>query len=268
MNPPHVPALTRRWFLELLGGAALASPGVPVPTRAPIKPVHAEPLRRERIRAVAFDLFTIFDPREIDRRVAELPKVDATFAATWKTRLFEYSWIRAASGQYADFERLVHDSLVYAAGVHHVSLGVEAQHRLESAFTELTPWPDAPKVLRDLAQRGLRLATLANFTPRMIDALLARSGLTNVFEARISTDFARTYKPDPRAYALAETTLGLRRREIAFAAFGGWDAAGARWFGLPSFWVNRLGAVPEELIAADASGPTLRELATWIEPVR
>jgi len=33
--------------------------------------------------------------------------------------------------------------------------------------------------------------------------------------------------------------LGLRKEEIVFAAFGGWDAVGAKWFGYPTFWVNR-----------------------------
>ncbi len=98
----------------------------------------------------------------------------------------------------------------------------------------------------------------------MIEALLARAGIRDVFEALISTDQARTYKPDPRAYALAETTFGLPRQQIAFAAFGGWDAAGARWYGYPTFWVNRLGVTPEQLIAADASGPDLAQLVTWV----
>ena len=41
----------------------------------------------------------------------------------------------------------------------------------------------------------------------------------------------------------------LQKEEIAFAAFAGWDAAGARWFGYPTFWVNRLNTPVEELSA-------------------
>ena len=86
-----------------------------------------------------------------------------------------------------------------------------------------------------------------------------------LFEVRISTDAARTYKPDPRAYALGVEKLELPREHIAFAAFGGWDAAGARWFGYPTFWVNRLGVPHEELSpAADGSGPSLVELAAFV----
>ena len=65
----------------------------------------------------------------------------------------------------------------------------------------------------------------------------------------------RTFKPDPRAYQLGIDTLRLPRDQIVFAAFAGWDAAGAKRFGYPTFWVNRMQALPEELgVRPDASG--------------
>jgi 2-haloacid dehalogenase len=64
---------------------------------------------------------------------------------------------------------------------------------------------------------------------------------------------------------MAETAFGLPREQIAFAAFGGWDAAGARSFGLNTFWVNRLDVPMEELGAQpDAAGRTLTELANYV----
>jgi serine/threonine-protein kinase len=87
--------MSRRRFLHLLGGACLSG------ACRPAKPARVAG-DRSSVRAVAFDLFTIFDPRGVDRRVAEVLGDASAFAATWKTRLFEYSWIRAASGQYSD----------------------------------------------------------------------------------------------------------------------------------------------------------------------
>ena len=66
-----------------------------------------------------------------------------------------------------------------------------------------------------------------------------------MFDGVLSTDLAQTYKPDPRAYALGEASLKLPRDRILFVAFAGWDAAGAKLFGYPTFWVNRLGLPPE-----------------------
>jgi len=98
----------------------------------------------------------------------------------------------------------------------------------------------------------------------MIDAVLGHAGLRELFDDQISTDAARSYKPDPRAYALVETRFGLPRQQIAFAAFGSWDAAGGAWFGFPTFWVNRLSVAAEALTAPAASGPDLTALAAWL----
>jgi len=256
--------MSRRQFLSVVAGSALAAACAPLPATPASATAGGATSAARPIRAVAFDLFTIFDPRGVDQRVAELVPEAPTFATTWKSRLFEYSWIRAASARYVDFDQLVHDALVYAARTHRVSIATATRSKLEAAFTELTPWPDSRTALERLGARGLRLAPLANFAPRMIERLLANADLRAPFEALISTDRARTYKPDPRAYALGETTFGLSRSEIAFAAFGGWDAAGARWFGYPTFWVNRLAVPVEELAVADATGPDLAALTDWI----
>ena len=77
----------------------------------------------------------------------------------------------------------------------------------------------------------------------------------------ISTDRIRSYKPDPRAYQLGVDVLKLPKERIAFVAFAGWDLAGAKWFGYPTFWNNRQSAPPETLgVTADAAGATLSEL--------
>ena len=82
--------------------------------------------------------------------------------------------------------------------------------------------------------------------------------------ARVPSDKG-TFKPHPKAYRLGVDVLRLEKQEILFVAFAGWDAAGARWFGYPTYWNNRLGAAAEELgTAPDASGATLDALARWL----
>jgi len=55
--------------------------------------------------------------------------------------------------------------------------------------------------------------------------------LAGMFDESLCTDQVRSYKPDPRAYQLGIDVLKLKREEICFAAFGGWDAAATcrRW---------------------------------------
>ena len=224
------------------------------------------PERSTKIRAICFDLFTLFDPRSV-LTVAKsvVPEQAVELCEAWRLRQFEYSWLRVASGQYADFRSVTDDALVYAAKTRHIELSKEARNQLVDAYSQLELWPDARAALSAWKQAGIRLAPLSNYSPGMLRDLLANAKVSELFELQISSHFAKTFKPDPRAYALGPSLLGLRREEIAFSAFGGWDAAGAKWFGFPTFWVNRLG-LPQEVLGPgpDALGPTLAELEQFV----
>jgi 2-haloacid dehalogenase len=250
----------RRELLGLFAGAALAAAG------RQVRAATAHVTTRPRIRAVAFDLFTIFDPRSVVQAAESVvPGRARELCESWRVRQFEYSWLHTAAGKYRDFRAVTEDALAYAARLHGVKLSAEASRTLVTSYERLAPWPDARAALQSMKRTGLRLAPLANYTPSMIENLLGNAGLRPLFDVLISTDRAKTFKPDPRAYALGPSVLGLRREEIAFAAFGGWDAAGAKWFGYPTFWVNRLGVPAEELPPGpDAVGSTLTEAASWI----
>ncbi len=221
---------------------------------------------RSKIAAICFDLFTLFDPRSvIEQATRWVPGQATELCEAWRSRQFEYAWLRVAAGQYLDFRSVTEDALVYAARGLGLSLSSEARESLVNAYSQLEPWPDTREQLSAWRHAGLELAPLANYSPVMLERLLANAGLSQAFDVQISTHVARTFKPDPRAYALGVSTLGLRREQIAFAAFGGWDAAGAKWFGFPTFWVNRLGVPREELAPPpDATGPTLAELARFV----
>ena len=68
---------------------------------------------------------------------------------------------------------------------------------------------------------------------------------------------------------MAIDAFRLPREEILFAAFAGWDAAGAKWFGYPTFWVNRLNVPAEELgVTPDAVGRDLTELVSFVKAPR
>jgi 2-haloacid dehalogenase len=256
-------SMSRRDFLTL---APLAIAGALTGCTQNVPAASRTAPGRSKIRGVCFDLFTLFDPRSVvtaARAVAGDGAADLCEA--WRTRQFQYAFLRAAGERYLDFRRCTEDALDYAAKSRSLTLLAADRARLVDAYSELEPWPDTRKTLEALRAAGLSLAPLANYAPAMLDRLLAHADLTDHFDAIISTDAAQTFKPSPRAYALGPARLGLPREAVAFAAFGGWDAAGAKWFGLPTFWVNRLSVQAEELDPTpDGTGPTLAELSTFI----
>jgi 2-haloacid dehalogenase len=212
----------------------------------------SSPSRPARIQAVAFDLLTIFDPRSVSTLAESIvPGRGKALVEAWHSRQFEYSWLRAAAASYRDFRAVTEESLAYAT--HSLSLAMTPQIRdkLLRAHEELALWPDARAALETMNKLGLRLAPLTNYAPSMVENLVHRAGLGSLFQELISTDRVGAF--------------GVPRHRIAYAAFGGWDAAGAKWFGFPTFWVNRLGAAAEALTPGpDATGRTLQDLVSWV----
>ena len=221
-----------------------------------------------KFKALAFDAFPIFDPRPIYSLAESLyPDKGIELANAWRTRQFEYQWLRAISGTYADFWQVTQDALIFSAKLLDLELSTAKRSQLMDAYLEMKAWPDAGQALASLRKAGVRLAFMSNATEKILQAGIRNSGLDGIFEHVISTDRIRTYKPDPRAYQMAVDMFGLKKEDIGFVAFAGWDAAGAKAFGYPTFWANRLNLPAEELgVTADASGRTLLDLVEFVIP--
>jgi 2-haloacid dehalogenase len=250
--------MNRRSVVQGLGLSALAA-------GYPIRSSSAD-VDWKRIRAVAFDAFPILDPRPVFAGCeAASPGNGRLLAEGWRTRQFEYQWLRALGNRYEDFWQTTRAALEAAAANLNIALTAAQRDRLMGTYLSLRAWPDVAESLRELRTSGRRLALLSNATPQILHAGLRNSGLQAEFDEVISTDKIKTFKPDPRAYALGPATLRLPKEEILFVAFAGWDAAGAKWFGYPVFWNNRMNVAAEQLGAtADATGATLRELVSLL----
>ena len=237
--------MNRRRFVGALAGALGASA-----IQTEIIAAQQEQSRQVGIKAIAFDGFVIFDPRSLEKRAeAVLPGRGSDFANLWRTRQFEYCWLRTSGEKYSDFWHVTDDALRYTARSMKIALTSEQHDALMEAYLKLQPWPDVREGLAELRRRGIRLAFLSNLTAAMLDANLKQAGLSEFFEPHLTTDRVQAYKPSPRAYQMGPDIFRLQKREIAFAAFGAWDAAGAKWFGYPTVWVNRGGVPAEELDA-------------------
>lgn len=255
-------SLDRREFLSLIGaGVALG-----LMASTPL----ARATTNSKIKAIAFDAFPIFDPRPVFGLAEQLfPGRGSELSNAWKTRQFEYQWLRALSGHYADFWQATEEALEFSCEMLKIDLTPEKRKQLMDSYLALNAWPDVAPALQALKEDGIRLAILSNATTKILDAGIKNSELGGVFEHVLSTDKIRTYKPDPRAYQLAVDAFNLKRDEILYVPFAGWDAAGAKSFGYPTFWVNRLN-MPEEKLGSvpDSIGKNLTDLVGYVKNSR
>jgi 2-haloacid dehalogenase len=226
----------------------------------------ALPRAEPHFKAVAFDYFVIFDPNSVIPAVeAEFPGRGAEFVKAWRSKQFEYCFLRSITARHDDFFKVTEDALVYTAEAMKLDLPADARARLLDTYLALKPWPDAIEALRTLKASGLRIITIANFSPKMLRANADRAGITDLFDDLLSTEVNGTYKPDARAYELGIKKLNLKKEEIVFAAFGGWDAYGAKSYGYTTYWVNRFNLPAEELgVKADATSNNIQGLLDFV----
>ena len=161
--------------------------------------------------------------------------------------------------RYEDFSVVTRDSLAYTLKVLGLEYDSAAFERIMDKYLHLDLYPDATAAL--LAMRGRKLAILSNGSTRMLDTLVANSGLDRMLDATISIDSQRIFKPAPEAYGLIETRLGVPPAEVLLVSSNPWDACGAKAFGLNVAWIERV--TPEAMALACATSDLVPPLTMF-----
>jgi 2-haloacid dehalogenase len=218
-----------------------------------------------RIKAVVFDAYgTLFDTMSVSDAVAQVTEDAASFAALWRAKQIEYTWLRTLMGRYAPFWQVTEDALRYTALRHGVELTPDQHDSLMHAWLHVAPFPDTLTALRKLDQYSR--AILSNGTPAMLHAALAAATLNDRFDTVLSVETTQMYKPRPEVYALIEQALHAAPHETAFVSSNAWDAAGAMAFGLRVVWINRAGLPMEQLgFDPEAMVQSLEQLPAILE---
>ncbi len=218
------------------------------------------------IKAIVFDAYgTLLDISSVDHLLKEFfDQKSGLIARLWRQKQLEYTWLRTLMGQYRHFHQVTGDALQYALKAAEVPLQEQHFQQLMQAYDQLEVYEDVKPALEQLGGRH-RLAVLSNANPTMLNAAISHNKISPLFEAIISVDETKLYKPRPEVYALAEQKLSLDRSQILFISSNTWDVAGAKSFGLQVAWGNRFNGQTEELgFQPDLVVSDLKELADYL----
>jgi 2-haloacid dehalogenase len=201
--------------------------------------------------ALVFDAYgTLFDVHAVvDRCEKFWPGKGAQLSQAWRAKQLEYSWQRSLMGRYAPFSAVTRDALAYACEALGLPLDDAKTKALMQEYRNLAPYPDVPDALAKLKRDGRKLAILTNGSPDMIEPLVKNRGMQADFDAVLSVDGLKTFKPAPRVYQLAVDTLRVPAANIGFVSSNCWDALGAKSFGFNVYWINRAQAPVDRLDA-------------------
>jgi 2-haloacid dehalogenase len=103
-------------------------------------------------------------------------------------------------------------------------------------WSRLDPWPDSVDGLRRLRRR-FTTATLSNAGMAAVISVCKHADLQ--FDAVLTAELCKTYKPSPAVYQLAVDYLGLEPAQILMVACHKYDLSAARAFGMRTAFVAR-----------------------------
>ncbi len=190
----------------------------------------------------------VFDVNETLSNLAPLRErftdvgAPADLASLWFASVLRDGFALSTCGQAAAFADIAR--AVLAASLPEASLDRPASDAIDhimQGFMSLDVHPDVPSGVVALRGAGLRLVTLSNGSAGVADALLAKAGLRERFEALLTVEDAGLWKPARSAYDYAARFCGTDVSQMVLVAVHPWDLHGAQAAGMQTAWTNRTG---------------------------
>jgi len=119
---------------------------------------------------------------------------------------------------------------------HGLEFTQEERDALNAVWSQLDPWPDSVEGLTRL-RRHFTIATLSNTGMATAVSIVKHAQLP--FDAVLTAELAKIYKPAPAVYQLAVDYLGYRPDQILMVACHKYDLRAAKAFGMRTAFVAR-----------------------------
>jgi len=197
---------------------------------------------------------TLLDLQPLKTAVNNLLKNEHAFQQ-WFGQLLHYSLVDNCTNNYHDFVAIAGAALNMTASMNGKKVTETETTNILQIIKKLMPHADVIPGLTLLKQSGFRLATLSNSPMQTSLAQLAFAKIDQYFEAILSVDAVKKYKPSPEPYIYAAETLHVSADEIILVAAHGWDIAGAANAGMQTAFINR----PFQSVYPLAKQPTFNE---------
>ncbi|MBU2938259.1 haloacid dehalogenase type II [Lacinutrix sp. C3R15] len=160
----------------------------------------------------------------------------------WFTTMLQYSLVMSASKQYKPFGYIGAAALQMVAANNGITLTQEkAREIVVKSMQNLPVHPEVKEALSVLKNEDYKLVALTNSSKESLKNKFENVGLTNYFDALLSIEAVKKFKPFTDTYHWAASTMQVKPEECMLIAAHGWDVAGALWAGYRAAFVSRPG---------------------------
>lgn len=211
---------------------------------------------------------------DVNETLLDLTALDPLFADAfgesavrreWFAQVLQSAMSLTLANRYTDFGAVGAAALTMIGERRRVTVDDALRTAVRDGMRSLPPHPEVAAALDRLRGAGLRLATLTNSPPPLVEAQLSNAGLRDKFEQVLSVDDVRRFKPAPEPYLMAADRLGVPIGQTRLVAAHAWDVAGAMAAGAAAAFVARPGMVLDPLHPRpDIVGADLADVAAQI----
>lgn len=192
-------------------------------------------------RILVFDVNeTLLDLRTLEPHF-ERAFGDRTMLREWFNQVIQYAEALTLTGDYRNFGDVARAALEMTAEAQGIRLSANDAQQIIGGIRSLPAHPEAAKSLDLLKNTGLRMVTLTNSPPGVVEAQMKQSNLQGYFERNFSVDAVRKYKPAPEAYRMVAAELGVQTNQLRLIAAHAWDVGGAMRAGCAAAFIARSG---------------------------
>ncbi len=231
-------------------------------------------MNRSRLLAISFDCYGTL----IDWEAGIVPVIRNILAKHGHLlsdasilELYAEFEAEAESGSYRTYREVLECVVASFAHKFDFDAGKSEQRSLHESIPNWRPFADTVEALHQL-QKTYKLVIISNID----DSLFAdtRKHLEVDFDAVITAEQARSYKPSLNNFQLALTTMGITSDQLLHAAQSVYhDVVPAKSLGIATAWVNRrsarpgVGAVIRSTASEDDTKPdlTVPDLASLVK---
>jgi 2-haloacid dehalogenase len=190
---------------------------------------------------LAFDIYgTLINPHgvvdELARHVGERAQ---EFSSIWRDKQLEYTFRRGLMGRYENFPTCTRQALDYSDSLLQTDLDESAKDALMQVYRKLPAYDDVPASLQALADAGFRMFGFSNGVADDVSGLLQHAGIDQYFEAVVSVDTIRTFKPDPLVYRHFIDVAATDANHCWLVSSNAFDVIGAVSAGMNAAWLQR-----------------------------